>query len=63
MHDRRAAGAVSAHAIGCAGASSEPGARRLADPGMDPEMQRFPCHLTVELPAIVSFLLDPDLNA
>ena len=35
----------------------------LEDPGAIEEIQRFARHLTVELPALFSFLVDPRLDA
>ena len=35
----------------------------LADPGTIAEIQRFARHLAVELPALFSFFVDPDLDA
>jgi transposase len=64
VRDRRAAGTISAHGVDVArGHLFNQVLDVLADPGMIPEMQRFARHLTVELPALFSFLVDPALDA
>jgi transposase len=64
VRDRRAAGTISAHGVDVArGHLLNQMLDVLADPGLIPEMQRFARHLTVELPALFSFLVDPDLDA
>jgi transposase len=61
---RRAAGTISAHGVDVArGHLFNQMLDVLADPGLIPEMQRFARHLTRELPALFSFLVDPDLDA
>jgi transposase len=64
VRDRRAAGTISAHGVDVArGHLFNQMLDLLEDPGLLPEMQRFARHLTVELPALFSFLVDPDLDA
>lgn len=64
VRDRRAAGTISAHGVDVArGHLFNQLLDVLADPGLIPEMQRFARHLTVELPALFSFLVDPALDA
>lgn len=64
VRDRRAAGTISAHGVDVArGHLFNQMLDLLDDPGLLPEMQRFARHLTVELPALFSFLVVPDLDA
>jgi len=64
VRDRRAAGTMSAHGVDVArGHLFQQMLGVLDDPGTIPEMQRFARHLTVELSALFSFLVDPDLDA
>jgi transposase len=64
VRDRRAAGTISAHGVDVArGHLFHQMLDLLDDPGLLPEMQRFARHLTVELPALFSFLVVPDLDA
>lgn len=64
VRDRRAAGTISAHGVDVArGHLFQQMLDVLADPGMAPDIQRFARHLVVELPALFSFLVDPDLDA
>lgn len=64
VRDRRAAGTISAHGVDVArGHLFNQMLDLLDDPGLIPEMQRFARHLTVELPALFSFLVDADLDA
>jgi transposase len=64
VRDRRVAGTISAHGVDVArGHLFNQMLDLLEDPGLIPDMQRFARHLTVELPALFSFLVDPDLDA
>jgi transposase len=64
VRDRRAAGTISAHGVDVArGHLFNHILDLLADPGTVPDVQRFARHLEVELPALFSFLVDPDLDA
>ena len=64
VRDRHAAGDVSAHGVDVArGHLFHQLLDALADVGTIPEVQRFARHLTTELPAIFSFLVDPALDA
>ena len=64
VRDRRAAGDVSAHGVDVArGHLFHQLLDALEHVGPSPEMQRFARHLTTELPAIFSFLVDPTLDA
>lgn len=64
VRDRRAAGTISPHGVDVArGHLFHQMLDLLEDPGLLPEMQRFARHLMVELPALFSFLVDPDLDA
>jgi transposase len=64
VRDRRVAGTISAHGVDVArGHLFNQMLDLLDDPGRIPDMQRFARHLTVELPALFSFLVDPDLDA
>lgn len=64
VRDRRAAGTISPHGVDVArGHLFHQMLDLLDDPGLIPDMQRFARHLTVELPALFSFLVDPDLDA
>lgn len=64
VRDRRAAGTISPHGVDVArGHLFNQMLTLLDDPGLLPEMQRFARHLTVELPALFSFLVDPGLDA
>ena len=64
VRDRRAAGTISAHGVDVArGHLFHQMLDLLDDPGLLPDMQRFARHLTVELPALFSFLVDPHLDA
>lgn len=64
VRDRRRAGTISAHGVDVArGHLFNQMLDLLDDPGLLPDMQRFARHLTVELPALFSFLVDPDLDA
>jgi transposase len=64
VRDRRAAGTMSAHGVDVArGHLFQQVLDALSDPGTIPEIQRFARHLTVELPALFSFLVDPALHA
>jgi len=64
VRDRRAAGTISAHGVDVArGHLFQQMLDVLAQPGMLPEMQRCARHLIVDLPALFSFLVDPDLDA
>lgn len=64
VRDRRAAGTISAHGVDVArGHLFHQMLDLLADPGTVDEIQRFARHLIVELPALFSFLVDPDLDA
>jgi transposase len=64
VRDRRAAGTISAHGVDVArGHLFNQMLDLLEDPGLLPEMQRFARHLEVELPALFSLLVDPDLDA
>jgi transposase len=64
VRDRRAAGTISAHGVDVArGHLFNQVLDLLDDPGTIEDVQRFARHLTVELPALFSFLVDPDLDA
>jgi transposase len=64
VRDRHAAGTLSPHGVDVArGHLFNQGLAALADPGTIPEVQRFARHLTTELPALFSFLVDPALDA
>jgi transposase len=64
IRDRHAAGTISAHGVDVArGHLFNQMLDVLADPGTVEEIQRFARHLLVELPALFSFLVDPDLDA
>lgn len=64
VRDRRAAGTMSAHGVNVArGHLFQQLLDVLADPGTVPDVQRFARHLTAELSAIFSFLVDSDLDA
>ncbi len=64
VRDRRAAGTISAHGVDVArGHLFNQVLDLLDDPGPIEDVQRFARHLTVELPALFSFLVDPDLDA
>ena len=64
VRNRRAAGTISAHGVDVArGHLFNQVLDLLEDPGAIEEIQRFARHLTVELPALFSFLVDPRLDA
>ncbi len=64
VRDRQAAGTISTHGVDVArGHLFHQLLEVIADPGTVPDMQRFARHLTVELPAVFSFLVDPALDA
>jgi transposase len=64
VRDRRAAGTLSAHGVDVArGHLFNQVLAALDAPGTIPEVQRFARHLTTELPALFSFLVDPALDA
>jgi transposase len=64
VRDRYAAGTVSSHGVDVArGHLFNHVLDALEDPGTIPEVQRFARHLTTELPALLSFLVDPALDA
>jgi transposase len=64
VRDRYAAGTVSAHGVAVArGHLFNRLLDALDDVGTVPDVQRFARHLTTELPAIFSFLIDPALDA
>ncbi len=64
VRDRRAAGTISAHGVDVArGHLFNQVLDLLEDPGTIADVQRFARHLEVELPALFSFLVDPDLDA
>ena len=64
VRDRRAAGTISAHGVDVArGHLFQQMLDVLEDPGTITDVQRFARHLSVELPALFSFLVDPDLDA
>ena len=64
VRDRRAAGTISAHGVDVArGHLFNQLLDVVTDPGTVAEMQRFARHLTVELPAVFSFLVDSALDA
>lgn len=64
VRDGRAAGTISAHGVDVArGHLLNQLLNVLDDPGTLPDMQRFARHLATELPALFSFLVDPDLDA
>jgi hypothetical protein len=63
VRDRRGAGTISAHGVDVArGHLFNQVLDLLDDPGTIQEVQRFARHLTVELPALFSFLVDPALD-
>jgi transposase len=64
VRDRRAAGTISAHGVDVArGHLFQQMLDVLEDPGTITDVQRFARHLSVELPALFSFLVDPNLDA
>jgi len=64
VRDRRAAGTISTHGVDVArGHLFHQMLEVLDDSGTIADVQRFARHLTVELPALFSFLVDPDLDA
>lgn len=64
VRDRRAAGTISSRGVDIArGHLFNQLLAALEDAGTIPDVQRFARHLTVELPAIFSFLVDPALDA
>ncbi len=64
VRDRRAAGTISAHGVDVArGHLFNQMLDVLADPGTVDDVQRFARHLETELPALFSFLVDPNLDA
>lgn len=64
VRDRRAAGIISPHGVDVArGHLLNQLLDALGDAGTIPDVQRFARHLTTELPAIFSFLVDPALDA
>lgn len=64
VRDRHAAGDMSVHGVDVArGHLFNQLLNALAAGGTIPEVQRFARHLTTELPAIFSFLVDPALDA
>ena len=64
VRDRRAAGTMSSRGVEIArGPLFNQLLAALADAGTIPDVQRFARHLTIELPAIFSFLVDPALDA
>ena len=64
VRDRYAAGTVSSHGVDVArGHLFNHVLDALEDPGTIPEVQRFARPLTTELPALLSFLVDPALDA
>jgi hypothetical protein len=64
VRDRRAAGTMSAHGRRChPRASLQPTAGRARSAWHDSRDARFARHLETELPALFSFLVDPDLDA
>lgn len=64
VRDRRAAGTMSSRGVDIArGHLFNQLLAALEDAGTIPDVQRFARHLTVELPAIFSFLVDPALDA
>ena len=64
VRDRRTAGTLSPHGVDVArGHLFNQRCTALENPGTIPEVQRFARHLTVELPALFSFLVDADLDA
>jgi transposase len=64
VRDRHAAGAMSAHGVDVArGHLFNQLVDALDDVGTVPDVQRFARHLTTELPALFSFLVDPALDA
>lgn len=64
VRDRRAAGTISPHGVDVArGHLFHQVLDALEDVGTIPDVQRLARHLTTELPAIFSFLVDPALDA
>lgn len=64
VRDRHAAGRISSHGVDVArGHLFRHVLDALADPGTIPDVQRFARHLTTELPALFSFLVNPALDA
>jgi transposase len=64
VRDRRTAGTISAHGVAVArGHLFQQMLDVLAAPGTVDDVQRFARHLETELPALFSFLVDPDLDA
>ena len=64
VRDRRDAETISPHGAAVARGHVLTGLLATLDrPGPLPVMQRFAAHLTVELPALLSFLFDPTLEA
>lgn len=64
VRDRWAAGTISAHGVDVARGHLFNQVLDVLDaPGPIPDVQRFARHLTVELPALFSFLVDPNLDA
>jgi transposase len=64
VRDRQAAGTITPHGVDVArGHLLHQLLDVIAHPGTLPEMQRFARHLMVELPAVFSFLVDPDFDA
>jgi transposase len=64
VRDRHAAGTLSSHGVDVArGHLFNQVLEALAAPGTIPDVQRFARHLTTELPALFSFLVDPALDA
>jgi transposase len=64
VRDRQAAGTISSHGVDVArGHLLNQVLDALEDVGTIPEVQRFARHLLTELPALLSFLVDPALDA
>jgi transposase len=64
LRDRRADGTVSPHGAAVARGHLMTQVLALLDhPGPLPAMRRFAAHLTTELPALLSFLFDPTIDA
>jgi transposase len=64
VRDRRAAGTISPHGLAVArGHLFNHMLDLLDDPGTIADVERFARHLETELPALFSFLVDPDLDA
>jgi len=64
VRDRHVAGTISSHGVDVArGHLFNQLLVALEDAGTIPDVQRFARHLTTELPAIFSFLVDPALDA